>query len=75
MTPTLEEVKKVAIECKIALSHNDFNAPALQAFAQHWMKVQRESDAEVADTFYHHIRQYTTDVPDIGCAIRNNTGE
>lgn len=31
----------------------------------------REEAAEVADSFYQHIRQYTTDVPEIGDAIRN----
>jgi len=30
----------------------------------------REECAVIADSFYQHIRQYTTAVPDIGSAIR-----
>lgn len=32
---------------------------------------QRQKDAEIADSFYQDIRQYTTNVPDISSAILN----
>ena len=46
-------------------------ASSVSQFANAIAAHQRDIDAGIADSFYHHIRQYTTDVPNIGDAIRN----
>lgn len=78
MTPTIEEVKKVAIECGLyAYNYQDEifvqNLYELQAFAQHYIevgrKVQRDSDEKVCMQMDGmHDALYAE-------AICNNTGE
>jgi len=49
---------------------HQFTSEELERFAAAIRAATKEEDARIADSFYHHIRQYTTDVPDIGGAIR-----
>lgn len=44
--------------------------PSLDALIADAVAKEREACARIAESFYHHIRQYTTDVPDIEQAIR-----
>lgn len=42
----------------------------VKLIAEKEREKEREACAKIAESFYHHIRQYTTDVPDIEQAIR-----
>lgn len=44
--------------------------PSVDVLIAEAVAKEREACAQIADGFYGHIRQYTTDVPDIGFAIR-----
>lgn len=79
MTPTIEEVKNVAVMCGFGSSDPKYDhIPSyeeLQAFAQHYKKEgrdeQREIDIDTCKEFY------SVDGTAQKCAeaIRNNTGE
>ena len=80
MKPTIEEVKKVCEQCGM---FPPSNFTALQAFAQHFMNKQRESDTALrhdiiqslpiaAGIFLEGINE---GVSAYAKAIRNNTGE
>lgn len=79
MTPTIEEVKKVAIDCGCVNYDGGFDCSIqnLQAFTQHWMKVQREMDELTCAELSSDGKANTPGGACLECmeAIRNNTGE
>lgn len=90
MTPTIEEVKRVAIERGISAEVRYEQIEELQAFAQHWIEVgrkeQRESDEEACENIGdEYTAREGKRLPELRSdaatgayhcmsAIRNNTG-
>lgn len=66
MTPTIEEVKRVAEELNFTVWSSTTlicTNEELQAFAQHWIEVGRKEQREIDR------------IPSCDGSIRNNTGE
>lgn len=72
MKPTIEEVKKVAIECGMNDSVPLLYLAELQAFARHYKEEGRKEQCELDHVTYLEILKIA--LRDMK-AIRDNTGE
>lgn len=80
MTPTIEEVKRVANTIYFPSSAGggwvELTLEELQSFAQHWIEVGRKQKADEASELLNNLNRTISNMLAANSeAIRNNTGE